>query len=63
MPLSVAAANALSDIYAMGGEPLTAMNIATFPKCWDMDLFGEILRAGGKGEGSGCFADWRTYGG
>jgi len=42
----VAAANALSDIYAMGGEPLTAMNIATFPKCGDMDVFGEILRGG-----------------
>lgn len=42
----VAAANALSDVYAMGGEPLTAMNIAAFPKCGDMDLFGEILRGG-----------------
>lgn len=42
----IAAANALSDIYAMGGEPLTAMNIATFPKCGDMDVFGEILRGG-----------------
>lgn len=42
----VAAANALSDIYAMGGEPLTAMNIAAFPKCGDMDIFGEILRGG-----------------
>jgi selenide,water dikinase len=27
----VAAANALSDVYAMGGEPLTALNIAAFP--------------------------------
>jgi selenide,water dikinase len=42
----VAAANALSDIYAMGGAPLTAMNIATFPKCGDMEVFGEILRGG-----------------
>lgn len=42
----IAAANALSDIYAMGGEPLTAMNIATFPKCEDMEVFGEILRGG-----------------
>ena len=29
----IAAANALSDIYAMGGKPLTAMNIAAFPTC------------------------------
>src|SRR5688572_22654537 len=28
----VAAANALSDIYAMGGQPLTALNIVAFPK-------------------------------
>ncbi|MCB7128755.1 MAG: hypothetical protein J3T61_04385, partial [Candidatus Brocadiales bacterium] len=27
----IAAANALSDVYAMGGKPLTAMNILTFP--------------------------------
>lgn len=42
----IAAANALSDIYAMGGEPLTAMNIAAFPKCGDLEVFGEILRGG-----------------
>lgn len=36
----IAAANALSDVYAMGGEPLTAMNIVGFP---DEELPGEIL--------------------
>lgn len=42
----IAAANALSDIYAMGGEPLTAMNITAFPKCGDLELLGEILLGG-----------------
>ena len=42
----IAAANALSDIYAMGGEPLTVMNIATFPKCSDLEVFAQILRGG-----------------
>lgn len=42
----IAAANALSDIYAMGGEPLTVMNIATFPKCSDLEVFAKILRGG-----------------
>jgi selenide,water dikinase len=36
----VAAANALSDVYAMGGKPLTAMNLVFFPSC---ALSGEIL--------------------
>ena len=30
----IAAANALSDVYAMGGRPLTALAIAAFPKDW-----------------------------
>ena len=29
----IAAANALSDVYAMGGRPVTAMNLAFFPSC------------------------------
>jgi selenide, water dikinase len=41
----VAAANALSDIYAMGGEPLTAMNIAAFPTGkLPIEVLSEILR-------------------
>ena len=40
----VAAANALSDVYAMGGKPLTAMNIVCFPvKTMDMAILNEIL--------------------
>ncbi len=43
----VAAANALSDVYAMGGRPLTAMNIVCFPvKTMDMSILKEILAGG-----------------
>jgi selenide,water dikinase len=41
----IAAANALSDVYAMGGEPLTALNIVGFPTdTLPMDVLAEILR-------------------
>jgi selenide,water dikinase len=43
----VAAANALSDVYAMGGRPLTAMNIVCFPiGKMDKGILKEILRGG-----------------
>lgn len=42
----IAAANALSDIFAMGGKPLTAMNLIGFPECLDRQLLVEILKAG-----------------
>ena len=43
----IAAANALSDVYAMGGKPLTAMNIVCFPiKTLDLGILKEILRGG-----------------
>jgi selenide,water dikinase len=43
----IAAANALSDIYAMGGRPLTALNIAAFPRqILPFEILGEILRGG-----------------
>lgn len=42
----IAAANSLSDIYAMGGEPAVAMNIVCFPKCLDMNILKEIMRGG-----------------
>ncbi len=43
----IAAANALSDVYAMGGRPLTAMNLVAFPsKKVDTAVLGEILRGG-----------------
>ena len=43
----VAAANALSDVYAMGGEPMTALNIVGFPtEKLPLEVLREILRGG-----------------
>ena len=42
----IAAANALSDIYAMGGEVKVALNIVGFPEKMDGEILGEILRGG-----------------
>ena len=42
----IAAANALSDVYAMGGRPVTAMNIVCFPACLSVDVMRDILRGG-----------------
>jgi selenide,water dikinase len=44
---AIAAANALSDVYAMGGEPRTALNIACFPqKGVPLEVLSDILRGG-----------------
>lgn len=42
----IAASNSLSDVYAMGGKPLVAMNIVCFPSCHDMNVLAEILKGG-----------------
>lgn len=42
----IAAANALSDVYAMGGEVKTALNIVCFPEKMDLNILGEILQGG-----------------
>ena len=43
----IAATNALNDVYAMGGKPLTAMNIVCFPiKTMDISVLREVLRGG-----------------
>lgn len=44
----IAAANALSDVYAMGGEVKTALNLVCFPESMDLNILGEILRGGAK---------------
>jgi len=43
---AIAAANAMSDIYAMGGEVLLALNVAAFPQDMDPDIIADILRGG-----------------
>lgn len=44
---AVAAANALSDVYAMGGRPIAALNIVGFPdQALEVEVLGEILRGG-----------------
>ncbi len=42
----IAAANALSDVYAMGGRPVLALNIVCFPSCLPTDVLAEILKGG-----------------
>ncbi len=43
----IAATNSLSDVYAMGGEPATALNIVCFPKGkMEIEVLGEVLRGG-----------------
>ncbi len=42
----VAAANALSDVYAMGGRPILALNIVVYPRKLPLDILAEILQGG-----------------
>ena len=42
----VAAANALSDVYAMGGRPVTALNLVGWPRDLDFGLLGRVLEGG-----------------
>src|SRR5207237_3177856 len=42
----IAAANSLSDVYAMGGTPLYALNIVGWPRAQQFELLGEILAGG-----------------
>jgi selenide,water dikinase len=43
---AIAAANAMSDVYAMGGEVLLALNVAAFPEDLGQDIVADILRGG-----------------
>ncbi len=43
---AIAAANALSDVYAMGGRPISALAIAAFPEDMDPQTIGAVLRGG-----------------
>ncbi len=42
----IAAANALSDVYAMGGRPVTALNLVGWPRSLDFALLGRVLEGG-----------------
>ena len=42
----IAAANSLSDVYAMGAKPIAALNIVGFPSDLDMSILGEIMKGG-----------------
>lgn len=42
----IAATNAINDVYAMGGQPLLAMNLVCFPECEDLNILKEILAGG-----------------
>jgi selenide,water dikinase len=43
---AIAAANSLSDVYAMGGKPLSALTLASFPKDFEQDAIAAIMRGG-----------------
>ncbi len=43
---AIAAANALSDVYAMGGDVLFALNLAAFPEDLDLEILADIMRGG-----------------
>lgn len=45
---AIAAANSMSDVYAVGGEVLFALNIVAFPDGYDYGILTEILRGGGE---------------
>lgn len=59
---AIAAANAVSDVYAMGGRVLLALNIAVFPQCLDEAAVAEILRGGAEKvrEAGGALAGGHT---
>jgi len=51
----IAATNALSDIYAMGGRPVTALSVVCFPQDGDLDVLEQIMRGGlNKMNEAGC---------
>ena len=59
---AIAAANAMSDVYAMGGEVVLALNIAGFPPDLPPEIVREILRGGGEkvAEAGGVVAGGHT---
>ena len=55
----IAAANALSDVYAMGGEPKTAMNLVGFPlKQMDLSVLRQVIQGGLTRSGKQVWCCW-----
>jgi selenide,water dikinase len=48
---AIAAANSLSDVYAMGGKPISSLSILAYPGNGDLDDLAEILKGGAAGSG------------
>jgi selenide, water dikinase len=59
---AIAAGNAMSDVYAMGGEVLLALNVAAFPETLPTDVIARVLRGGADkvAEGGGIVAGGHT---
>jgi selenide,water dikinase len=59
---AIAAANAMSDVYAMGGEVVLALNIAAFPEDFPPEVMSEVFRGGAEkiAEGGGVVAGGHT---
>jgi selenide,water dikinase len=59
---AIAAANAMSDVYAMGGEVVLALNVAGFPRSMPVEIISEILRGGAEkvAEAGGVIAGGHT---
>jgi selenide,water dikinase len=59
---AIAAVNAMSDVYAMGGQVVLALNIAAFPANWPREIASEILRGGAEkvAEAGGVLAGGHT---
>jgi selenide,water dikinase len=59
---AIAAANAMSDVYAMGGEVVLALNISAFPSDLPLEITSEILRGGAEkvAEAGGVLAGGHT---
>ena len=60
---AIAAANALSDVYAMGGQPLLAINLVAYPDgLISMDILSEIMRGGAETvREAGAVLAWRAH--
>ncbi len=59
----IAATNALSDVYAMGRDVKTALNLVCFPESMDLNVLGEILRGGAEkgSRGRGYAGGWALH--